>query len=406
MIRLSAIEVRGFRAFAGWERLDLRPLTLVYGRNNAGKSSLLRLLVLLSDSVAETAVSPLDMTGPAGRRGHFRDLPWTGDNVPRHAFRVRLHWQTSGVGVGDDEFELTWSTERRCVLVREIHLRAADGSTSFRARALPFPDDQSFDIADRGVQRILWDGLLPVSEERRELVDLRTRLTGLRRDVVWLDSNRPRSPRLTGTPPGPLRQLRSDGSNAIDLLASDPALLAAVQPWYAATPVLRELRFQEVSADFLRLMLARRGHDASFQLLDSGEGMAHVLPLLVGGALVSRPGGPRTLIAEEPEAHLHDDAQHHLAQHFTALVAGDDPPTIVLETHSRALLLGVQLAVANGARADRVGVAWCGQDQFGASTVHPVVVTAKGGLSGWPRDALAEELEMSRRLLAKQTQGA
>ena len=46
---LFSVEVEGYRAFRDKAKIDIHPLTLLYGENQAGKSTLLRLLVLLAE---------------------------------------------------------------------------------------------------------------------------------------------------------------------------------------------------------------------------------------------------------------------------------------------------------------------------------------------------------------------
>lgn len=45
--RLFTLKLRAFRTFRDEAALEVRPLTLLYGFNQAGKSSLLRVLALL-----------------------------------------------------------------------------------------------------------------------------------------------------------------------------------------------------------------------------------------------------------------------------------------------------------------------------------------------------------------------
>jgi hypothetical protein len=70
--RLKAIHVENYRSFKEPFRLELRPLTLVYGWNNAGKSAAVRLVKLLGDSLGDKARAPLDSSvAPT-----YRDLVW------------------------------------------------------------------------------------------------------------------------------------------------------------------------------------------------------------------------------------------------------------------------------------------------------------------------------------------
>lgn len=399
--RLRAIEVRGFRAFAGWSRLELRPLTLVYGRNNAGKSSILRLLALLADSVAERANSALELDGPAGRGAAFRDLAWRGDGTPRTAFRIRLCWELDGEAEHVDEFTLDWIDERSKAVVRALHLRDTKGNSLLVANALPSPSDESYQLGDDedATIEIHWSGLLPQAEHP-EIQALHERLLSLRRSVIWLDSNRPRPERLVSARGAAPASLDYHGRNALEFLAADRDLESRVRRWFAAPPITRELRLKPVAQDYVSPTLRLIGSIAEFHLLDAGEGMGHVLPVLVAAELAARQSGHRVVAVEEPESHLHGDAQRSLARHLAELAAGDDPPIILLETHSRMLLLGLQLAVAEGVVApERCGVVWCEQGEAGASSLAQIELTRSGQLRGWPRSALADESEMVRELL-------
>jgi predicted ATPase len=142
---------------------------------------------------------------------------------------------------------------------------------------------------------------------------------------------------------------------------------------------------------------------ASFHLLDAGEGMSHVLPVLVAASLTARGHGHRMLAVEEPESHLHGDTQRSLVRFLAELAARPDPPILLLETHSRAMLLGLQLAVAERVLpVEAAQVLWCEQDERGESHLHRVEIMPDGGLRGWPRAALASEAEMVRDLLELQ----
>jgi energy-coupling factor transporter ATP-binding protein EcfA2 len=79
----------------------------------------------------------------------------------------------------------------------------------------------------------------------------------------------------------------------------------------------------------------------SKNLIDVGYGVSQALPVLVESILP----GPKTLLVQQPEVHLHPRAQAALGTFFAELVA-QDRRTFVVETHSDHLVDRVRLAVA------------------------------------------------------------
>lgn len=74
---LPAFEIESLKAFRDRSRLELAPITLLYGRNQAGKSTLLRLLALIADSTFGAA-PVMDLSSPALAGSSFKELGWLG----------------------------------------------------------------------------------------------------------------------------------------------------------------------------------------------------------------------------------------------------------------------------------------------------------------------------------------
>jgi hypothetical protein len=218
--------------------------------------------------------------------------------------------------------------------------------------------------------------------------------------VRWVDGVRARPKReieRTGTVP---TLLASDGSNAADFLVEEPKLLEAARRFYAKLNPGRDLDILEARESLQRITLNPRSRDTfRIDLVDTGEGMAQVLPVLVAASLAADERTAGLLAIEEPESHLHPDAQAILASHLCEIAAQVDPPTIVIETHSRVFLLAVQLAVAKGLSPDRVGLAWIDQDLSGRSSVTSVDLSPSGHpRAGWPVAALGEDIDLAGEL--------
>ncbi|HWN70385.1 MAG TPA: AAA family ATPase [Haliangium sp.] len=391
----TALVVSRYRAFAGDGVLPLRPLTLLYGRNNSGKSALARALAIIGASVAEDAPSALVTPAEILRGGKFTDLAWQGD-AGDYTFDLGLRWDDGDVR--EARYKLD-GISGRPPYIKELRLCGEGNRVLWEGEASP--GGRMRPRSGHGGGEVRFVGLVPREASVSALQELAKRMEALRGQVQWIDGVRARPPRLverTGIAPS---TLAADGSNAVGFLVERPELVQEVARFYAALAPARELEVKEVLDVSHRVTLNPKSR-ASFRidLVDTGEGMAQVLPVLVAAALAAHDGSPAVLAVEEPESHLHSDAQAVLARHLCEIASRPAPPTLVMETHSRVFLLGVQLAVAEGRLpCERVGLAWVDQDEAGRSTITPVELSPSGHpQAGWPVAALGEDLRLAGEL--------
>lgn len=229
------------------------------------------------------------------------------------------------------------------------------------------------------------------------------RLRALRGNCRWLSGDRAKPPRAVKEGKAPPREIAEDGAGATELLLSDPALLAAVQPWYATLARTLTSSVQEATA---RLQLNPRYASFEVDLVDTGSGMGQVLPVLTALATAqasARAGHDVLLAVEEPESQLHPNAQRALGAWLCDGAAIDPAPHMVLETHSRILILAVQVAIATG-KLDpaRVAVYWLDQRPDGSTWDMVEFDSAGRPGTGWPRDIFADELELADILSTRQ----
>ena len=73
------------------------------------------------------------------------------------------------------------------------------------------------------------------------------------------------------------------------------------------------------------------------------------MPILTALALARQPeSGCRVLALEEPESHLHVGRHEALCEELVRTATSPAAPLVVVETHSRELLLSTMLAIAEG----------------------------------------------------------
>ena len=106
------------------------------------------------------------------------------------------------------------------------------------------------------------------------------------------------------------------------------------------------------------------------------------------------------LAVEEPESHLHPDAQAVLARHICDIAASPAPPALVVETAAECSCWGSRspwprdgcLAIASDCRLGRSGRSRPQRHHArGAFALRPPA-------AGWPVAALAEDLGLASEL--------
>jgi len=133
---IKGVFLENFRSFSKPTRIELRPITLLYGQNSAGKSSVIKALLLLQQSLAASR-----------RRGEdTRTFVFSGEFVDLGSFEASVSGHNTGktmaIGVDISEsdsndsrvgaFEVTWSA-REDSNVREMTL-----SVTLRGERLEF----------------------------------------------------------------------------------------------------------------------------------------------------------------------------------------------------------------------------------------------------------------------------
>lgn len=400
-IRIPTLSVEGYRAFRDRSELELRPLTLLFGRNQAGKSTLLRLLVAIADSVFGQA-RVLDMTSPALLGSTFKELGWLGPD-PSFSPRLRLTAPDSRAF-----FEVQLTDENGVAPNRILLGRREDPpdlDVSLEDVSPAGPQQFHAEFAGRA-NAVDWTGplefnsLLPTIPDTeqtrpaiRRLAEVRGCLEALR-GIQWLSATRPQA--LANS-----RRARCclpDGRDLPSALQGRPDVMALASHWLSEVSGLAEsVAIGRDPTGLVRLELKRIGQEAlPFHL--AGEGLQWLLPNLLcacwaecGGA-----GAPTMLAIEEVEARLHPNLQIALLERLIDTVRKGIP--CVLETHSIYLLRRVQLAVLEQRLTPQdVAIHWVERDGH-AARVRRIHVEGDGTLKGWHPETFEEEQQLNRQI--------
>lgn len=169
-------------------------------------------------------------------------------------------------------------------------------------------------------------------------------------------------------------------TNVTKLMELDSQLNQLGLTWKVAAENLDATR---IELKVGRLPASNRGSAKDLvNIVDVGFGVSQVLPVLVG-LLVAEPG--QLVYIEQPEVHLHPNAQRALAVPFAA--ATKRGVQVLVETHSSIFLTAIQTLVAKGELSpDAVKLHWLSRDKHGDTQLTTHDLDEAGAYGDWPQD--------------------
>lgn len=416
---LSGLKVDSYRAFGLPARLTLRPLTLVFGDNSRGKSALVRALPLLAASATKDSGGPLNTRSPAAWGSTFAEIK--SQHYPSPTVGFELEWSDTHNPVHRLSLRILGGGARGLEYVEQMEAFDTRGASFFK---LLLKDDARslYDVrasdAESGLRdvRIEFDGLLPRPRDPSEtgwvtaaLAHVKARLETLHEQTHWLQGTRnlpDRRPALKGKP----LPIAPTGAGASEHLAfsmsGDRALLEEVSAFYRFATE-HDVHINPITVggvtEFDVALSPVQGPPIRVNILDTGEGMSHVLPVVVLGAMakLGELGAEPILVVEHPELHLHPRAHEKVARFLCGVIAARPEARLVIETHSENFLSEVQLAVLDRTlAAEQVAVNWVWSHGAG-SAVQLLDMDDLARIEAWPPGVFSEDSELKRNILKK-----
>ncbi|MCK2213029.1 DUF3696 domain-containing protein [Actinomadura sp. ATCC 31491] len=408
---LLRMAVENYRCFKERQEIELRPITVVLGKNNSGKSALTRLPLLLESGIRTDSNLPLDLDSLGDDPPDYLDLVY-GRNVHR---ALRLEFVTDDEDAVPTEVKATIQNvdERRTQFVREFEI-----NTGHHHAQLDWVvgDESGHDYmltVDGHVPSVklrpAFRGLIPLTLELPER--LRAALTLLPQhlgNIRYLSSYRQRPSRLVRLPSRSQKEVGAAGENAAGMLVDDHvrgghALLDELNRLLGDNLTGWRLEVEPQGPMYAISLCSLSNPDLTVNLLDSGTGVAQVLPLLVQLAYDRKePSHTGVLhVIEEPELHLHPAFHALLADLFIAGMDGGRSRFLV-ETHSETMLLRLRRRIAEGRISSGDVAIYFVDHGEGSSRVRRIEVDGLGNLDYWPSGVFSEDFEETKKLAEAQ----
>lgn len=448
---LTSLRIKNFKAWKDTGDIHLAPLTVIFGVNSAGKSSLGHLLLALK----QTALSAdRRRTLHLGDDNALIDLGTFEECIHNHQLEqplsFELGWRLSQrLEVKDpvsqqkyigDELSLQasllankmgqpavsvlryeMSHEKKKSLAIKL-TRGTDGKLELDSdeyklvrtagRAWPLDDpDKFYRISDQSRARFQNSAFLADFALETEAALGRVHYLGPLRDHPR------RIYQWSGDTPESVGQRGEYGIAAILAAQAEGRTLNR-------GPKKKHQGFAEFIADWLKdlglihsfsvkpLAEGRKEYEvlvkthpsaSEVKITDVGFGISQVLPALVQ-AFYCQPNS--TIWMEQPEIHLHPRVQSELADIFIAAIQArekgkDRNVQLIVESHSEHLLNRLQRRIAEGVvTPDQVAIYFC-KRVGGATELEPLKINLYGEIENWPEDFFGDEMaEVSARIKA------
>lgn len=383
-VKLLKIRFENYKRFSDREEIELRPVTLLLGKNSSGKSSITRLFPMIGKSLS----------------GDLESMPisFENDNVPlgtsfqslcHNGNMVELKFGVSFADETSIDIELM-SLNSGDVIVSKYILQTKKGVFTLRRES--------------GAYRCIETGKLYLDE-----------FNGFIHVELFRDLQLTSSYSQTIDYIGPLRMnperfltyngnekkisVGTRGENAYPMYCADSKLQSAVSTWFEKSFNGCKVRLKPTpEVGMSQIVFSKKDQEPyEVNIADEGMGIGQVFPIVVRSL---KSIYESIVVIEQPELHLHPAAHASLARLF-AETAIANKQTYVIETHSENILLGLRKAVVDKSitfEPKDIVIYFIKEDESGAY-LEKITIDETGTLSDWPKGVFNESFELMRDIL-------
>lgn len=449
---LTKLHLKNFKAWKDTGAIRLAPLTVIFGANSAGKSSLGHLLLALKQTAQSTDRKRALHLGDAST---LIDLGTFDDCMHGHDLARSL------------DFELAWSLPKTMEVrdplqpslryhggtlalnvslvagktgqpeVRSLRYELSNANETVLDVAFSRADNRKLSLESEKYKFVMADGRKWPLEEPEKFYRVSDVSMARFKNAGFLTDFALATESMLGNLSylGPLRkhpqrtyQWSGDTPEGVGQMGESAiaAILAAQNAGRVLNrgPRMPRQAFAEFVAGWLKdlgvihsfvvkpvvegrkeyeVLVKTHAEAPEVKITDVGFGVSQVLPVLVQ-AFYCKPNS--TVWMEQPEIHLHPQVQAELADVFISAIRSREEGTprnvqLIIESHSEHFLNRLQRRIAEGSLTpDDVAIYFC-KREGGAAELEPLNVNLYGDIENWPENFFGDEMaDLTARTVA------
>ena len=369
---INKISFKNYKLFKEKQTLELKPITILIGKNNSGKSAVLKIPIMIAGALS-------------------------GD------FDEALQLDYLGVSLGSEYRDLVYNREIKFTDFLEIDLsNNQNESKKIELRTkikLPAKAKEKAEIFDweyfeenksveKKLDKDIFKGILKTGSP---IEDLRLNI-----DYIGAFRELPKVNYIYDSKD--FENIGLKGENAYSILIQDKEdkreLLDNVSDWYKENFENWKLDvkdFETPSGTQYQVILVN-DKLKDINIVYTGQGINQVLPLIVRSYM--NDDEPVLITIEEPETHLHPAAHGGLAQRFVDSYIENNNKNYLIETHSENFILRIQRLIADPEvklTNEDVKIYYVNyeEDKF-QSTMKEILIDENGEIEDWPDNIFNE----------------
>jgi predicted ATPase len=438
---LKRLRIQNFKGWKDTGTIRMAPVSLFFGANSSGKSSIGQFLMMLKQTVElsdRKAVLYPGGKNSAVQLGSFQEMVFHRDQANSIAFEYlwslpetltfkdplsghsfsgdSLSFQAE-VGMGDNEQQSLVVKKLKYQLMQSekqtlsVALSQKEGSKEYQATSEQYTlvRKKMRVWALKDVVRFYGfpDELVACYQNAEFVQALNFEQEQLFKSISYLGPLRSKADRVYTWGGHAPESVGASGENTVAALLSAKSRKISFGCKLPAKPfeevialklkemgLIESFSVDQVSEQLYKVKVCAKGSKDGVDLPDVGFGVSQVLPVLVE-CFYAPPGS--VILMEQPEIHLHPSAQSALADVIIDVINSrengvDRNIQLIIETHSEHFLRRLQRRIAENVVSQEKVSAYFANITKSPATLDPLQIDMFGNIRNWPENFFGDEM--------------
>ena len=390
---ISQINFRNYKLFKKKQILEIKPLTILIGKNNTGKSAILKLPTLLEGSLSGRFSQPFELINNDVKiANEYKDIVY-GRNNREVEFEILQKKHISDIEFDNLRVEI-FIDENKPIIenwnCNNIFDLTKLDENNYQNKKINKVQETFFEGINLNSIEFV-DDLLP----KEDFFPLPKFML----NTDFIGAIRQEAPKHYEYSSNISEKSGIDGSKLYDFLIDD--YMSTDKKYFSQISNFIKNKFEgwelSIEVDGGRkdkpAIIYLENKNLKINVSQVGMGISQVLPLIIRAY---KPCDAKTLIiVEEPESHLHPFAHAQIAQLFFDSLLIDKNKKYLIETHSQNFVLRLRRLIAEGKLVpDDLALYYVDfNEENNESELKRIIIDENGNVDYWPEGIFSESLD-------------